>query len=140
VNTLIQAGLKSLKSFAKMLPIIVSTLLLVSLVTPLIPKSVYVSVFQKNVVLDSVIGSFFGSILAGNPMTSYILGGEFLKEGVSLVAVTAFLVAWVTVGFVQLPAEAMILGKRFAVLRNASSLLLAIGVGIVTTVLLHLLQ
>ena len=139
MNTLLQAGLKSLKTFTKMLPIIIGTLLLVSLVTPLIPKSIYLNVFQKNAVLDSVIGSFFGSILAGNPVTSYILGGEFLKEGVSIVAVTAFLVAWVTVGFVQLPAEAMILGKKFAVLRNVSSFLLAIIVAIATTFILDFL-
>lgn len=135
----VQATLKSLKGFARMLPIIVGTLLLVSLVTALIPKSWYVSIFQKNAVLDSVLGSIFGSILAGNPVTSYILGGEFLKEGVSLVAVTAFLVAWVTVGFVQLPAEAMILGKKFALVRNISSFILAIIVAIITTFIMSVL-
>ena len=96
-------------------------------------------IFQKNAVLDSVLGSIFGSIHAGNPVTSYILGGEFLKEGVSLVAVTAFLVAWVTVGFVQLPAEAMILGKKFALVRNISSFILAIIVAIITTFIMSVL-
>jgi DNA-binding response OmpR family regulator len=46
------------------------------------------------------------------------LGGELLAKGISLVAVTALLVSWVTVGSVQLPAEALMLGSRFALYRN----------------------
>ena len=65
-------------------------------------------------------------------MTSYVLGGELFKQGVSLVAVTAFLVAWVTVGLVQLPAESMILGKRFAITRNITAFILSIIVAIIT--------
>jgi uncharacterized membrane protein YraQ (UPF0718 family) len=129
--------LKSLKALYMMLPVIIGTVLLLSLITPLIPKSFYLNVFRKNVFLDSIIGSIFGSISAGNPITSYILGGEFLKEGVSLVAVTAFLVAWVTVGLIQLPAEAVIIDKKFALIRNLTSFLFSIIVGIVTAVIVN---
>ena len=81
---------------------------------------------------DSFIGSAIGSISAGTPITSYIFGGELLKQGVGLIAVTAFLVAWVTVGFVQLPAESMILGKRFAFIRNLTAFVLAIIAALIT--------
>ena len=56
---------------------------------------------------DTVIGSAIGSIAAGNPIMSYIIGGELMKEGVSLFAITAFIVTWVTVSIVQFPAEAV---------------------------------
>ncbi len=131
---------KSIKKTAKqlynMLPVLLGVILLVSLANTLIPKEAYAKVFSKNAIIDSVIGSALGSILAGNPITSYILGGEMLNQGVSLIAVTAFLVAWVTVGIVQFPAEAMILGKRFAIIRNASAFLLAIIVSIATVAIL----
>ena len=82
------------------------------------------------------IGSFIGSISAGNPITSYIFGGELLSQGISLLAVTAFIVAWVTVGFIQLPAESIILGRKFAILRNLSAFVLAIVVAVITVLIL----
>ena len=80
-----------------------------------------------------------GSISAGNPITSYIFGGELLDQGINLLAVTAFLVAWVTVGLVQLPAESFLLGKRFAILRNAISFIFSIFVAIITAFLVGLI-
>ncbi len=130
-----QSALKSAKSLWKSLPLIFGTILLVSLISVLIPKSFYVTVFSKNIILDSFIGSLVGSISAGNPITSYIFGGEMLKQGISLIAVTAFLVAWVTVGIVQLPAEIAILGKKFAFLRNLTSFIFAIIVAIITVLI-----
>ena len=89
---------------------------------------------------DGLIGSVFGSISAGNPITSYIIGAELLKEGVGLFAVTAFLVAWVTVGIIQLPAEAAILGKKFALTRNLISFILAILVSLATVTILMMIR
>ena len=134
-----QAIVKSAKAMYKSLPVLLGVILLVSLANTLIPKSIYSSLFSKNLFLDSVIGSALGSILAGNPITSYILGGEFLKQGISLVAVTAFLVAWVTVGIVQLPAESMLLGKKFAITRNITAFVFSIIVAIITVVIVGLI-
>jgi uncharacterized membrane protein YraQ (UPF0718 family) len=62
-----------------------------------------------------------------------------LNQGVSLLAVTAFLIAWVTVGIIQLPAESTILGKRFSLLRNISAFFLAIIGAILTILILEVL-
>jgi uncharacterized membrane protein YraQ (UPF0718 family) len=123
--------LKAAKSLWNVLPLILGTILLVSLVINLIPKSFYLSVFEGNFMINSVIGGLIGSISAGTPITSYIIGGELLESGISLIAVTAFLVAWVTVGIVQLPAESAILGKRFAFLRNITAFFLAIIIALI---------
>ena len=139
IDKLKKSAIKSFKSLYKMLPLILGVLLLVSLIPVLIPKSFYLRFFQKNLILDSVTGSIIGSISAGSPITSYILGGEFLKDGVSLTAVTAFIVAWVTVGIIQLPAESLILGKKFAIIRNATSFLFAIIVALITVFLLNVM-
>ena len=131
-----QSIIKAGKGLWKAFPMILGTILLISLISILVPKSFYTNVFSKNIVLDSFIGSLVGSISAGNPITSYIFGGELLTQGISLLAVTAFLVSWVTVGLIQLPAESAILGKRFALLRNFSAFILAIIVAIVTILIL----
>jgi len=129
---------KSAKGMLNSLPILVGVVLLIGLASTLIPKSFYNTLFSKNVVLDSIVGSGLGSILAGNPVTSYVIGGELLKQGISLVAVTSFLVAWVTVGLVQFPAEALLLGRRFAILRNISSFAFSIIVAIITVFIVGL--
>jgi len=127
---------KAAKGLWRAFPMLMGTILLISIISVLVPQSFYTTIFQKNIILDSLIGSLIGSISAGNPLTSYIFGGELLNQGVSLIAVTAFVVAWVTVGFIQFPAEAAILGKKFAILRNISAFILAIVAAILTVLIL----
>ena len=127
---------KAGKALWKSFPLILGTILLVSLISVSIPKSFYTKVFTQNSFIDSIIGGVIGSISAGNPVVSYILGGELLTQGVSLIAVIAFIVAWVTVGLIQLPAESAMLGKRFAIIRNISAFILAIIVAIITALVL----
>ena len=133
------AILKSAKSMYSSLPVLLGVILLIGLISTIIPRSSYHIIFSKNILLDSIIGSGLGSVLAGNPITSYVLGGELLKQGVNLVAVTSFMVAWVTVGLVQLPAESILLGKKFAISRNVLSFIFSIFVAIITVFIVGLL-
>ena len=131
-----QSAQKAAKGLWMALPMILGTVLLISLISAIIPKSFYTTVFSKNSFIDSFIGSLVGSISAGNPITSYIFGGEMLSQGVGLIAVTAFIVSWVTVGLIQFPAESAILGKRFALLRNLTAFIFSIIVAIITVLIL----
>ena len=135
-NLLKESLFKAAKGLLNSFPMILGTVLLISLISAIVPKSFYTNVFSKNPLVDSVIGSTIGSISAGNPITSYIFGGEMLAQGVGLIAMTAFLVSWVTVGLIQFPAEAMILGKKFTLLRNLIAFVFAIIVAITTVFIL----
>jgi uncharacterized membrane protein YraQ (UPF0718 family) len=128
------------KNFAAVTPLFLGIILLLGLLRTYVPPKLISSIFRGKIFTDTILGSLFGSISAGNPVTSYIIGGELLKEGISLFAVTAFIVAWVTVGVIQLPAEAAILGKRFAVMRNILSFVLSIAVAIGAVMTLGLLR
>lgn len=139
IKKLKKSNKQTLKSIVNIVPIIFGMLLLVSTIVKIIPRSFYKSLFGGNLLLDSLTGDLLGSFLMGNPVTGYIIGNELLKSGVSLVAVTAFLVAWVTVGIVQSPAEAMILGRRFALFRNISAFFMAIIVAIATVSLVGII-
>ena len=139
LNVLKAVFLKTLKSFKQILPVILGVMMLVSFSISLIPKSFYVSIFTGNGITDPLFGALFGSISSGNPMVSYILGGELLKQGVSLIAVTAFMLSWVTVGVIQLPAESLMLGKRFAVTRNVISFVSSLLVAFLTILTLALI-
>ena len=139
-RSIVNSFYRALKSFSTAFPMLIGVVLLMGLFQTFISKKMISSVFTGEMFRDTLLGTMIGSISAGNPITSYIIGGELLKNGVSLFAVTAFIVAWVTVGAVQFPAEAGILGKRFAIARNTLSFILAIIVSIATVTTLMVIQ
>jgi hypothetical protein len=114
-------------------------LLLSSLVITAFPEQLSTGLFGQSDLLDTLIGASVGSVAAGHPLASYLMGGELLNNGVSLIAVTAFIVSWVTVGIAQLPAEILMLGARFAIYRNLICFLGAIAVAYIAVYLLKLL-
>ncbi len=128
-----QALTKTLNNIKSNLPILLSVVLLIGLVKSVISVDL---LFSGNLVLDTLIGAGAGSVLAGNPVTSYILGGEFIQSGVPLAPVTAFLLTWVTVGIVQLPAESLLLGREFAIARNISAFLSAVVIAFIVWMVL----
>jgi len=138
-NHLKQCLLKTIRTFLNILPIIVGMLLATSLIITLFPEDISTALFGKGDIPDAMLGATIGSIAVGHPLASYLLGGELLSGGVSLIAVTALLVTWVTVGIVQLPAEALMLGTRFAVYRNIISFGIAIIIALLTVYTLQLL-
>ena len=127
-----KSAIMTSRTFINILPILMGMLLLTSIILNLAPEAAIARYFGRNEFLDVLIGTFIGSIAAGNPVTSYILGGELLKGGISLFAVTALIASWVTVGVVQLPAEVLTLGRRFAIYRNLLCFVSAIGVSFLT--------
>jgi len=130
------AARRSLKQVFSMLPVMAGVVLLVGLFNSFVSRTLVQSVFSGRLVLDTFRGTCAGSILAGNPISSYIIGGGLLQQGVSLSAVTAFMLAWVTVGLVQLPAEAAALGYRFALQRNVACFLLTFPIAIATALIM----
>jgi uncharacterized membrane protein YraQ (UPF0718 family) len=131
---------KAFKAFGTALPVLLVVILVLGLFRSFVSSRMLAAVFTGELFQDTVIGSLVGSISGGNAVTSYVIGGELIKQDVSLVAVTAFIVAWVTVGIIQFPAEAAILGKRFACVRNVLSFILSILVSIATVKTLMVIQ
>ncbi len=137
--TLKESVVSSAKTILNILPILFSMILLISIATQFLTKSFYANIFQNNIFLDPLLGSILGSISAGAPVISYIFGGEMLKQGVSLIAITAFMVSWVTVGVLTFPIESKFLGKRFALIRNIIAFIFSIIVAIVAVSILNLI-
>lgn len=129
-----QALKKTWLNYQKSLPILFGMLVLVSLLEPYL-KKFYGIFFSGNYIVDPIIGSFLGSVSAGMPITAYVLGGELLSSGVSLLAVTAFTLTWTTVGLAFLPMESNCLGRKFAIVRNTANYFFAIIISIITVVL-----
>lgn len=134
-----ESFIKTLKSFKQIIPMILGVVALVALFITAVPKSFYSIIFTGNKIIDPLLGATLGSIAIGQPITSYIIGGELLNHGVSLIAVIAFILAWVSVGTIQLPTESMIFGKKFAIIRNLMSFVSALIIAVLTTLTLSFL-
>jgi len=135
--TLKQSFLKAIKNFKMMIPILVGVLLLATLLNSLLQKY-YENLFTGDYLKDTFVGALAGSFSFGMALTSYVVGGEFLQKGVSLLAVTAFIMTWTTVGVIMLPLEAKFLGRKFAIWRNILNFIFAIVISILTVLILKL--
>jgi hypothetical protein len=124
--------MRTVRTFINVLPVIIGMLLATSLVVTVFKDQVSAQLFGNGDILDALLGASIGSVATGNPLASYLLGGELLRGGVSLIAVTALVVTWVTVGIVQLPAEALMLGTRFALYRNVVGFIAALMIAFLT--------
>lgn len=125
-------------SLFTLLPVMLGALLLTGLIIPIIP-GLFEEGFGRHPMIDALTGAGIGSIASGQAVVSYLLGGELLSSGISLVGVTALVVAWVTVGIIHLPVEAVMLGRRFAICRNILSFLFALIIAFIMMEVLHVL-
>jgi len=126
---------RSIRQFGRMLPVLLGVMLLAGLLKTFISRQALESIFTGHPLIDTLWGAVSGSILGGNAVNSYVIGAALRDAGVSLFAVTAMIATWVTVGLIQLPAEAAALGTRFAVLRNLMAFVVSVGVAMLTVLL-----
>jgi len=130
---------KTGKMLLRIFPNILAIVLLSGLIMEFVPLKRLSEFLGGGFFTDGLIGAGIGSISIGNPVVSYVLGGELLDQGVSLMAVTALLVSWVTVGSIQLPAEIQTFGARFALLRNGLSFLFALIIAFLVLITMQML-
>ncbi len=132
----------ALKNAAKTLyvisPMLLAVIGLVGLFKTFVTPQMLHTLFNGSALHDMLMGVGFGGVSVGQPFLSYIIGGELLDEGASFYGVTAFILAFVTLGVVQLPMEFSIFGLRFTLVRNLLSLIFAFLLSVAITVTLRL--
>jgi len=131
-KSLKEALKKAIFGFLSMFPMLFAIILLLGIFDVFIKMETITSLFVQNSLYDTIIGSLLGGALTGNPMISYLLSGELTKAGISLFVVTSFLLSWVTLGVVQLPAEVEIFGLKFTSIRTILTFLSTILVSFLT--------
>ena len=131
---------KSSLSFLAMAPLLLGVIGLVGLFQVLVTPKMIASLFQGNIFVDTLIGTLGGATVVGSPVVSYLLGGELLAQGVSLYAVIAFILSWVTLCFIHLPAEIEVFGGRFTLYRNILAFVFIMLIAILTSLSLQVLS
>ena len=132
--------LGALKTLYTIAPMLLAVMGLVGLFQSIVTQEMLQSLFRASPIYDMFIATFVGGVSVGQPFISYIIGGEMLKEGISLYAVSSFILAWVTLGLVQLPLEYSLFGGRFTFVRNLLAFIFAIVVSSFTVITMGLLS
>ena len=125
-NLWIDAFGRGLRQFQGFLPLLAGVVLLLGLFRGFVPEQALLSMFSGSVLYDSFWGACMGSILAGNPVNSYVIGKSLFNAGVDMAGITALMLAWVNVGLIQLPAESKSLGTGFALIRNFAAFIVVV--------------
>jgi len=123
---LLEVMTKASKLFFSILPMLLATIGLVGLLQTYVSSEMSHALFRGDILVDTLMGTFSGGVSVGPPIISYIIGGELMNEGISVYAISAFILSWVSLGLVQLPFEASVLGLRFMLVRNLLALIFAL--------------
>lgn len=130
---------KAFMGFLSMSPLLLGTIGLVGLMQTFITPAMIKLLFGYGSVTDTLMGTFAGGISVGQGIISYVIAEELKTQGVTLFALSAFILSWVTIGVAQLPAEASMLGLKFTIIRNILSLLFTLLISYLTVMTLGLL-
>ena len=120
------ALLKGKRQFFSLLPRLVGVVLLLGLFRGFVDEQTLLNLLSGSTWLNAIWGAALGSMLAGNPVNSYVIGDNLFNSGVGLAGGTALMLAWVNVGVIQLPMEVAALGRRFALVRNFAAFVMAV--------------
>jgi len=130
---------KALNNFLSMTPMLLGVIGLVSIMQTYITPEMLSHLFGYGITTDIFTGTFIGAISSGNPAVSYIISDQLLNQGVTLYAVSAFILAWVTLGIVQLPAELSVFGLKFTFYKNILTLFATMLVAYCTVLTLQVI-
>jgi len=121
---------KGMMMFFKILPTLLSVIIIVSIVLYLVSDEVLIQYLGKDAGLGAYISAaVIGSVSIIPGFIAYPLAGILLKTGVSFSVLSVFITTLKMVGILTIPIEARFFGLKVAIFRNSLSFIGAILVG-----------
>ena len=129
---------KGIMMFIKILPTLLSVIILVSVVLYFVSNDFIVEYLGK----DAGFGAYISAALIGSVsiipgFISYPLAGILVKGGVGLSVIAVFITTLKMVGILTIPIEAKFFGLKTTLIRNGLSFLGAIIVGTIMAIILY---
>jgi len=122
----------ALKSFIRILPMVIATVILIGLILGFMPRDQISRIIGEQAGFRGIfVVAVLGAILHIPSIISFPLAGSLLESGASVTAVAVFITTLTMIGVTTLPVEIRELGKRMAILRNGLSFFIAIVIGLV---------
>ncbi|MBS3817645.1 MAG: permease [Candidatus Thermoplasmatota archaeon] len=128
---------KAVFSLFKILPTVLIIIVIIGLMLGFVPPSeISRFVGEQSGIFGVLLVGIVGSILHIPALVSFPLAASMLDSGATVTAVAAFITTLTMIGMVTLPLEIKKLGKKFALLRNGLSFIIAIIIALIMGVLL----
>lgn len=125
------------RSSMALVPTVLAMTALVGLTLALTPPELLARLFELHGVAGFALVSVIGAIVTMPAPVAFPLAGTLLKSGVSLPALAAFITTLTMVGIVTAPMEIDHFGRRFTVVRQTSSFVLAVLIGALMAMVLR---
>ncbi len=135
--------LKALKKGAmqllKLLPILLTVIILVSVALFFIPEKMLIKHFGEQAgVLGYAMVALLGSVSLIPGFISFPMAGMLLESGVSYGILALFITTLKMVGTLTIPVEAKYFGMKVTLMRNGLSFLGAIVIGVIMAIIYSL--
>ena len=131
------AGLKKgFIMFLKILPALLSIIIILSIVLYIIPQKSFLKYFgQDSGALGYVFAAVIGSITLMPGFIAYPVCGFLIKSGVSYPIIAIFITTLMMVGILTIPIERKYFGLKVTLLRNGLSFIGALIIGLLVGLL-----
>lgn len=115
---------------------VIGVMAIVGLLLALFPPDLIKEILGgENKILSTIYGALVGTITIMPAFIAFPLSKSLYISGAHLVAIAAFLTTLTMVGFATFPIEVKHFGKKFTVIRNVISFLMALiiafGIGVI---------
>ena len=132
--TIKKAFINSFKSFVSILPMMFAIIGIVAIFQVYVTPDMISTLFGYSKFADIFTGTIAGAVSQGQGSISFVIAEGLKAQGVSLYALSTFTLAWVTLGFLQIPAEASVFGIKFTVYRNILAFISTVLVSYLTII------
>ena len=127
---------KGLMMFLKILPTLLSVIIIISIVLYLTPKEYFLKYFGNDSgAMGYVFAALIGSITLMPGFIAYPICGFLIKNGVSYPIIAVFVTTLMMVGIVTMPIEKKYFGLKVTLLRNILSFFGALLIGLLIGIL-----
>ena len=127
----------AVKSFLGIFPSVLTIIIVIGLILGFIPQS-HISkiVGEQAGFWGIIIIGLLGAFLHIPSLVSFPLAASLLQGGAAISSVAVFITTLTMIGMVTLPLEIRELGKKFALMRNGMSFVIAIVIGVLIGIIL----
>jgi len=130
---------KGIMMFVKILPTLLSVIILVSIVLYFVSDEILIKYLGKDAGIEAYISAaIIGAVSIIPGFISYPLAGILVDTGVSYSVISVFVTTLKMVGILTIPLEAKFFGYKISILRNSLAFLGALIVGFIMVLIYNL--
>jgi len=122
----------ALKSLLKMLPVVLIIVILIGLLLGLAPpETISKFIGEQSGWEGFLLIAILGSVAHIPSLLAFPIAASLLDSGAVLTSVAVFITTLTMIGIVTLPLEIQLMGRKFALLRNGISFIIAILIALI---------